>query len=409
MIEVKETSSTRISALKIDAEAKYKPRSGKPQKYALWGVLSFIVILIFILIFGRSTVKVQVTTARAPIGTGASTVLSASGYVTPRVRSTLATKITGRVGEMLVEEGMKVEKDQILARLDDSDAQAAYAAAEAERKVVLSSIPELEVNLEDADRVLKRMMALEKDKIVDIQSLEKAQATLDSLKARLELAKNQVSSAEAKLKVAQREIENCIVRAPFSGIAVSKDAQVGEIVSPMSAGGSFTRTGIATIVDMSSLEIEVDVSESYIAKVAIGQPVEATLDAYPNWHMPGKVRTVIPTADRQKATVKVRIALDALDSKILPDMGVKVSFLSEQTSDKQNEVRALISQDALSEQDGKKIVFILKDGKIEKRAVKTGGVSGTELEIIAGVLPGEQLVSNPSKNLQDGQKVKVIS
>src|SRR5262249_22717307 len=150
---------------------------------------------------------------------------------------------------------------------------------------------------------------------------------VQSYEARIALVKEQIHAAEAKIQVAQQDVDNAIIRAPFAGMVVSKDAQRGEIVSPVSAGGGFTRTGIATIVDMTSLEVEVDVNESYIARVQPGQKVTATLDAYPDWQIPAKVRTIIPTADRQKATVKVRISFDKLDPRILPDMGVKVSFL----------------------------------------------------------------------------------
>lgn len=408
-MDVKNLSVPRICELKIDPGSRRKSQGTKSKNYLFWILAGALFILGSFWIFSGHTVKVKVVLARIPFETGNSTILSASGYITARVRATVATKVTGRVAEMLVEEGMKVQKDQVLARLDDSDAKASYAAADAQRAVTQANIPELEVNLQDAQRVLQRMVALEKENVVDVQSREKAQAAFDGIKAKLELAKNEVMAAEARLKVAEHEIENCVIKSPFSGIAVSKDAQAGEIVSPMSAGGSFTRTGIATIVDMSSLEVEVDVSESYIAKVMIGQPVEATLDAYPDWHISGKVRTVIPTADRQKATVKVRIALDALDPKILPDMGVKVSFLSKKMTEKQSDVKALIPREALYESDGKTIVFVLKDGKIEKRAVKAGYENGTDVEIIAGIVPGEQLVLDPSKTLKEGQKVKVVS
>jgi RND family efflux transporter MFP subunit len=300
-----------------------------------------------------------------------------------------------------------VEKGQVLARLDDADAKATYESARADRDVAKASIPELEINLVDAERTYKRNAGLVEKGVVDTQTFEKSEALFHGLKARLNQSKGQVKAAEAKMKVAKREIENCTIRAPFSGIAVSKDAQVGEIVSPMSAGGSFTRTGISTIVDMSSLEIEVDVNESYIAKVTIGQKVAATLDAYPDWHIPAKVRTVIPTADRQKATVKVRIAFDQLDPRILPDMGVKVTFLSEARSESQSQVKALIPRDALRETEGRNIVFVVKNGRLEQRVVTPGNLSGDEIEILAGITPGEQLVVQGPSSMKDGQKVKV--
>jgi HlyD family secretion protein len=196
------------------------------------------------------------------------------------------------------------------------------------------------------------------------------------------------------------------VRAPFDGVAVSKDAQVGEMVSPISAGGGFTRTGIATIVDMQSLEIEVDVNESFIAKVKPGQKVEAVLDSYPNWGIPAKVRTLIPSADRQKATVKVRISFDKLDPRILPDMGVKVSFLGDESEGQRAAVQALVPKDAVREVDGKQVVFVFRDGRLERRAVKLGLTRGNDAEVLAGLSQGEQVVVQGPQGLQDGQQAR---
>jgi RND family efflux transporter MFP subunit len=405
--ETKNLKERDLSSLRIDPKAKHS--SSRSSKSIVWIILGLSVIFCvcgFLLLKGQK-IPVEVATARPARGNEGMAVLNASGYVTPRRRATVAAKITGRIKEMLVEEGMKVEKGQVLARLDDADAKATYESARADRDVAKASIPELEINLVDAERTYKRNAGLVEKGVVDTQTFEKSEALFHGLKARLNQSKGQVKAAEAKMKVAKREIENCTIRAPFSGIAVSKDAQVGEIVSPMSAGGSFTRTGISTIVDMSSLEIEVDVNESYIAKVTIGQKVAATLDAYPDWHIPAKVRTVIPTADRQKATVKVRIAFDQLDPRILPDMGVKVTFLSEARSESQSQVKALIPRDALRETEGRNIVFVVKNGRLEQRVVTPGNLSGDEIEILAGITPGEQLVVQGPSSMKDGQKVKV--
>jgi len=334
-------------------------------------------------------------------------VLNASGYVTPRRRSTVAAKITGRVEEMMVEEGMNVEAGQVLARIDDADARKLLGSAQAEYDVARAAIAELEVNCADAKRTLQRIERLQGEKVSSQQDLDRAQAAVDSLKARLALAGEQVRSARARIEVARQDVENCTVRAPFSGIAVSKDAQVGEMVSPISAGGGFTRTGIATIVDMGSLEIEVDVNESYIAKVGIGQAVEATLDAYPDWRIPGAVRTIIPTADRQKATVKVRIAFAALDPRILPDMGVKVSFLSGEKSVQDSQVRTLIPRQALREIEGKQVVFQYREGRLALRTVTVGSKQASEVEVLEGISPGDTVVVSGPANLKDGQRAQV--
>jgi RND family efflux transporter MFP subunit len=191
-------------------------------------------------------------------------------------------------------------------------------------------------------------------------------------------------------------------------VVVSKDAQVGEMVSPVSAGGSFTRTGIATIVDMDSLEIEVDVNESYIARVKPGQPVTAVLDAYADWQIPAKVRTVIPTADRQKATVKVRVAFDRLDPRILPDMGVKVTFFGEEASHPADGgARVRVPRTALHVQGDSPAVFVYHDGRVDRRAVRLGQVRGDEQEVIAGLSDGEQVVTTGLGELRDGQRAQL--
>ena len=396
-----------LSALKIDEEA----RSGGDRS-TIWRIVAVAVFVVVLGLFGvvflrGSTPVVEVTAAR-PAGEGKATaLLNASGYVTPRRRATVAAKITARVVEMLADEGMVVQAGQVLARLDDSDAQKRLAAARAALEVARASVPVLEVNLANAERELARQQDLEKEGVSSVQALDLARTTRDGLNAQLAAAHEEVGQAHANLATAEQDVENCTVRAPFAGIVVSKDAQPGEMVSPVSAGSGYTRTGIATIVDMGSLEIEVDVSESYIARVVPNQRVVATLDAYPDWQIPCRVRTVIPTADRQKATVKVRISFGALDPRILPDMGVKVAFLSEDRRPDQPQVLALVPREALREVDGKQVVFVYRDGALERRAVSVGSARGSDVEIAAGVSPGDQVVVRGPEGLHDGQRVKV--
>jgi HlyD family secretion protein len=248
------------------------------------------------------------------------------------------------------------------------------------------------------------------------EALDNASTTADSLRAKIALAKQQVLGSDARIREAQQAVDNCTIRAPFAGIVVSKDAQVGEMVSPISAGGGFTRTGIATIVDMHSNEIEVDVNESYIARVENGQKVTATLDAYPDKPFPAKVRTVIPTADRQKATVKVRITIIDLDkyNLILPDMGVKVAFLEEQKpvekvkgKDQGPQPVAYIPKSAVHSDSAASFVFLVREGKVERRAVSLGLDRGTEIAVLAGVTPGDSLVVKGPESLHDGDKVEI--
>jgi RND family efflux transporter MFP subunit len=401
-------SQKDLSGLRIDRETENEA-ARLPWARILAAVAAVIVIAVIVVgvILSRTPVDVEVAEARVASG-AAATVLNASGYVTPRRRATVAAEITGRVAAMLVEEGMKVEAGQVLARLDDAEWRARLGVAQAERDVALKSVAEIDASLSEARRALRRNREIAESGLVSDQALERSETEVKVLAARLDLARQQVEAAERRIEQAERNLENCTVRAPFAGIAVSKDAQVGEIVSPVSAGGGFTRTGISTIVDMESLEIEVDVNEAYIARVQPGQPVEATLDAYPEWKIPAKVRTTIPTADRQKATVKVRIAFDALDPRILPDMGVKVAFLaSSQKKDASVAPRALVPQEALRKDEGKSVVFVVRDNRLERRAVQVGDTAGADVQIMAGIRPGETVVVRGPESLANGQRVRV--
>jgi RND family efflux transporter MFP subunit len=302
---------------------------------------------------------------------------------------------------------MVVTEGQLLAKLDDSDAQRRLQAARAQRDATAALIVSLKINLVNAEKELGRNEGLAADGFASAQALDQARTAAESLKAQVAAAEEQVRAADAQIAMARQDVDNCIVRAPFGGVVVSKDAQRGEMVSPISAGGGFTRTGIATIVDMDSIEIEVDVNESYIARVVPGQRVEAVLDAYPDWRIPASVRTVIPTADRQKATVKVRISFDKLDPRILPDMGVKVSFLAGEQAADRPAARAIVPREAVRTVEGRPVVFLERDGVVERRAVGLGLEIGADVEVTAGVAPGDKVVVGGPAGLRDGQRVKV--
>jgi HlyD family secretion protein len=399
-----------LATLKIDDRSRSGGKAGK--RLALFAAIMGAAVLLggaILAVRGQKPV-VEVVTARAAGDPRSEALLNASGYVTPRRRATVAAKITGRVTAVYTDEGMRVRAGQVLAKLDDSDAQVRLVSAKADRDASAAAIQDLQVNLANAERELKRTQGLQASGVQTEQALDQAQTTVASLKARIELTKEQVRAADARIQVAQQDVDNATIRAPFEGLIVSKDAQVGEMVSPISAGGGFTRTGIATLVDMKSLEIEVDVNESYIARVQPGQKVIATLDAYPNWQIPAKVRTVIPTADRQKATVKVRITFDQLDPRILPDMGVKVAFLGDEkpaAKGKAAEAKALIPKSAVRSDAGKSVVFLIRDNKVERCAVSVGAEHGDDIEIIAGLAPGDTLVLRGPENLREGQSVEV--
>lgn len=405
-----DTNKPNLSDLKIDRQARSSDGGARRLMLIAAAVLVTIAVIAILVIGGTSVTTVEVAIARSAPTSGAATVLNASGYVEPRRKATVSAKITGKVTEVLVDEGMVVEEGQILAQLDDSDAQRRYEAIRAERDVARAAIEELEVNLADAERTLRRVNELRAQGVASVQDLDSATAAVDALRAKLRVAGSSLNAAQAQLAVSVQDLENYTVRAPFAGIAVSKDAQPGEMVSPVSAGGGFTRTGISTIVDMESLEIEVDVNESHIAKVTPGQPADAVLDAYPEWHIPATVRTVIPTADRQKATVKVRLTFDELDPRILPDMGVKVAF-RESVEEEPTAITAqsLVPKTAVRDEGGQTVVFVVEDETVDRRAVSVGRSLGTDIEVMAGVVPGDRVVVSESDGLTDRQKVKVKS
>jgi RND family efflux transporter MFP subunit len=400
-----------LSSLRIDDRSRGASKTGR--RLGLFAAALGVLVLLgslALLAFRSQKPVVEVAAARAASGAHAEALLNASGYVTPRRRATVAAKVTGRVEQIYAEEGLRVKSGQVLATLDCSQPNAALTSARSDRDATAAALADLQVQSANADRESVRAQGLHKAGVISPQALDTAKTTAESLHSKIALTKEQVRAADARIGVAQQDADNCIVRAPFDGIVVSKDAQRGEIVSPISAGGGFTRTGIATLVDMNSLEIEVDVNESYIARVQQGQRVSATLDAYPNRELPAKVRTVIPTADRQKATVKVRISFDKLDDTILPDMGVKVAFMSAAPPPGKNagtEARAIIPKTAVHSDGGKQIVYLVRDQKLERRAVSLGAERGNDVEILAGLAPGDKLVVSGAEKLHEGQTVEV--
>ena len=336
-------------------------------------------------------------------------VLNASGYVTARRRATVSSKITGKVIEVNVEEGMIVTKGQVLARLDDSTPKATLALVMAQAESARKAVHENEVHLIQAKQTLARLAELNRRGITTPSEIDAATADVNGTEARIAATREQVNVAEQQVALQQTELDNTIIRAPFTGVAISKDAQPGEMVSPVSAGGGFTRTGICTVVDMNSLEIEVDVNESYINRVRAAQKVTAVLDAYPDWQIPAHVIAVVPTADRQKATVLVRIGFDKLDPRILPDMGVKVTFLRE--ADQSPAIAAqpttLAPKAAVQTATGKAYVFVVRGNAVERRAVTLGGTDGDRVEVIAGLHSGDRVVLDPPADMKDAAKVKV--
>jgi RND family efflux transporter MFP subunit len=356
---------------------------------------------------GDKSLVVETATARSLASAPAqASVLDATGYITARRLATVSAKVTGRVQTVLIEEGMRVEQGQVMATLEDVDAKAQRALAAARLESARSQLAEIGSNLGNAEREALRQEGLAARKLASAQAIDAAKTQAQALRGRLASAKREVEVAERALAIQDLEVDNTIVRAPFAGVVTVKAAQPGEIISPLSAGGSFTRSGIGTIVDMDSLEIEVDVNENFINRVLPAQPVEATLNAYPDWKIPAEVIAIIPTADRSKATVKVRIAIKAKDARIVPDMGVRVAFLEEAkpgAAPSEPPKGVLVPKAALRAESGKDVVYVLADGRLKRREVALGTLSaGDSRQVLSGVNAGEQVVVAPAEGLADG-------
>jgi len=341
-------------------------------------------------------------------GGNAGSVLDASGYVVARRQATVSAKTTGKVKEVLIQEGMRVEAGQLLATLDSSNSTAQLDLAQAQAQSSRQRVVEARVQLADAERQLKRNRDLMARKLVSQAALDTAQATADGLKARIQSSMAEINVAERTVAVYQQQQVDNEIRAPFAGIVIAKAAQPGEMISPISAGGGFTRSGIATIVDMESLEVEVDVGESFINRVLPEMSTEITLNAYPDWKIPGSVIAIIPTADRTKATVKVRVAFIKKDGRVLPDMGARVRFISVEPA-AGAAIAAPVLKGVLVPSSavlrGK--VFVVKDGVIEERDISIAETIGANARIENNLAIGEQIVTENLDQLKSGTQVSV--
>ena len=393
-----------LDDLRIERGAEQKPQA------RMWLVVAGVVVLALIGAaawwHSRSgAVLVQTAAARGGASEGGERiVLNASGYVTARRAATVSSKVTGKVTEVLIEEGMKVKAGQVLARLDDANIKASLKVAEAQLESAKAALAETRAQLKQASQEFQRVTELAKQHIASQSDLDQAESNAKSLEAHL--ARQELDATVAKRQVTgwQQQMDDMTIRAPFDGVITTKDAQPGEMISPVSAGGGYTRTGIGTIVDMSSLEIEIDVNESYINRVEPGQAVAATLDAYPDWKIPCKVIAIIPTADRGKSTVKVRVAFDQLDPRILPEMSVKVAFRDAGGATSTRTVT--VPKNAVQSQDGRDVVVVVQNGRAERRAVTVTDTQGDDSVLSAGVSAGEKVIVNAPADLKDGAAVK---
>jgi len=400
-----------LHQLRIDRGLREEVTEVRRWPWIVGGALVLVLIGVGVWLMKSRHADIVVHTAMAqPMVSGgpSTSVLDATGYVTARREATVSAQITGKLSEVLIEEGDHVQVGQVLGRLDDTSQRAALAQAEAQLHSAQALLVQFQAQLAQDQRDVKRAEDLVLRKLVSEQAVEQARTLVDTQSAQLEQQRKQIDLAAANVRSAQVQLDYCTVRAPFTGVVIAKAAQVGEIVSPLSAGGGFTRTGIGTLVDMDSLEIEVDVNEAYINRVQPKQPVASVLNAYPDWKIPSHVIAIIPTADRSKATVKVRIGLDLKDDRIVPDMGVRVSFLEERKAaeeDARPPRGVLVPTAALRREGDKDSLFILKDGKAQRRIVTLGAAFGNSRQVESGVSPGEAVIVDAPAELADDAAV----
>ncbi|PJK03751.1 efflux transporter periplasmic adaptor subunit [Lysobacteraceae bacterium NML71-0210] len=392
-------------------------RQSTPPPGRRWPWVVAVLVLLFAAVAGffayrARTAAITVQTAIAlPAngGAGSASVLDASGYVVARRMATVSAKVPGRVLEVLIEEGQQVGEGQVLARLDPVDAVQHQALARAQLAASQSQLAGLETQLREAEANARRYRELAGQQLVSRAQYEAAQTQRDTLRAQIASQRRQNQVSQRQLAIATQGVDNTVVRAPFAGVVIAKAAQPGEIVSPMAAGGGFTRTGIGTIVDMDSLEVEVDVNEAHIGRVTPGMPVEAILNAYPDWRIPAEVIAIIPTADRSKATVRVRIRLNVRDARIVPDMGVKVSFLEKPaTPDSPRRTGVLLPEAALRK-DGEAAYVFRVDGeqRVHKVPVQTATTAEAGyIRVMQGLNAGDSVVLNAPAGLKEGMKIQ---
>jgi len=405
-----------LHQLRIDRSVREQPDETRRWPWIAVAVLILVPMAVALWLLKSKPSAAAVHTVMAqPMTSGgppSSSVLDATGYVTARREATVSAQITGTLIEVLIEEGDHVKAGQVLARLDDTQQRAALAQAEAQLQSARALLVQYQSQLAQDQRDVKRAEDLVQRKLVSEQAVEQARTLVETHGAQLESQRRQIDLATANVRSAQVQLDYCTIHAPFTGVVIAKAAQVGEIVSPFSAGGGFTRTGIGTLVDMDSLEVEVDVNEAYINRVQPKQPVDSVLNAYPDWKIPSHVIAIIPTADRSKATVKVRIGIDSKDDRIVPDMGVRVSFLEEKKPVEPNArppTGVLVPTSALRRDGDKDVLFVMKDHKAHRRVVTLGGSFGNSRQVESGVSPGESVIVDAPPELQDDAKVDVAS
>lgn len=402
--------SELLRSLKIDRDS--GPDASGATSWRRWAWLALTAVVIAAILWLRPgaplAIETLTPTVEGETAAAGSSVLDASGYVVARRRATVSSKLTGKVVELLIEEGSRVEQGDVLARIDDTNLRAQLELARAQREAAVAQLAEVRVQLAEAERNLRRTGELAERQLLSASARDTAQAEVDTLRARLDSTRSNVEVAGRNVAVQAQQLDDSIVRAPFAGVITVKNAQPGEMISPLSAGGDGTRTGIGTLVDMDSLEVEVDVNENFINRVSAGQSALTTLNAYPDWKIPSRVIAVIPTADRSKATVKVRIGLDQTDARVLPEMGARVSFLAPVVDPLDTPAaarRIWIAPRAVTREQDQDVVYVVTDERVQRRAVGLGERRDDRVEIVSGLDGTETLAASELARLRDGSRV----
>jgi RND family efflux transporter MFP subunit len=405
-----------LNQLRIDRTE--PPSSEGYGKWWATGIAVVIVAASGIWYLMRPTGVIVTTAVARPAASGGSaanagaSLLDASGYIVARRRATVSSKVTGKVMKVMLEEGQRVEAGEVIARLDDSNWKASLAQSNAQLQQAEANVDSAQTAFDDAKPIFERSEKQKAAAVISAQSFDESHAQFNVARNNLLIAQRGLESARAGVDVAQRNLDDTVIRAPFAGIVTEKSAQPGEMVSPISAGGGFTRTGIGTIVDMDSLEVEVDVSENFINRVRPQQPVTIKLNAYPDWDIPGSVIAMIPTADRAKATVKVRIAIKQKDPRIIPEMGARVAFLEENEpsvtgTPKSAAPGVTIPADAVTTDGNTSIAYVVHGSTVERRALRLGGKTSAGQVVTAGLEAGNTVALGDLSKLSDGARIRI--
>lgn len=397
-----------LSRLKID-RTQLPPDDGRKRWWIAGIVLIALLGAAYFLFRGSSAVQVQVVRAEVVGGGGNTAGITANGYVVARTRASVSSRISGRLASLGVEEGSRVRRGQVMARLENADYEAAVAQAEADSLRAVAALQEAQVARDQLGRDLARAKELLARNLESASAIENLNAQLDGASARVGVQQAQVRAAQAALAFARANLDNTYIRAPFDGTVLRKDAEVGEVVAPVATGGGLTRGAVVTMADLGTLEVEVDVNEAYIAQIKSEQSARITLDAYPSVNFAGRVRQIVPTADRQRATVQVKVAITDHDPRILPEMGARVEFFDAAAADSSAPSRVFVPADAVRSDGPDTIVWVVRDGVVRRTVVQAGPVSGGRREIRSGLSGGESLVNKPPAGLEDGGRVDVVT